>query len=142
MRKILSALTILLACSLIIPLTSATLSSDLGYNVFSGEGDIAMTGNIGLGLVKGDGFLVVPNGTEVISLIGDLTSLAGYESYFENYTFEGYTINDVDIYTVNGIAYAQNVKFIGFRGNALDNNGGIVATGLIEHYVDGDWTQQ
>jgi len=134
----------LLACSLIVPAISATGLSNLNYNVFSGEGEIAMVGDIEIGLVKCEsvGYLVVPTGTEVVSLYGELTSLEEYKSYLEDYTIEGYSIDDIDVYSVRGVAYALDIEFIGFKGSALENNGGVLAKGIVQHYINGDWTQQ
>jgi len=142
MKKILSALIILLACSLILPTISATPLSDLGYTAFSGEGEIAMVGNIELGLIKGNGYFVVPTGSKVISLDGNLISLNEYKQYLGNYTIEGYGADDIDIYSVSGVVYILSAEFIGFKGNALDNGSGIIAKGTVQHYVNGDWTQQ
>ena len=142
MRKIFSILIVLLACSLILPIISATPFSDLGYTSFKGNGNIAFVGKMDIGLVKGDGYFVVPAGTQVNSLTGDLTSLSRYKSYFENYTIEGYSIKDIDVYILNGVVYVQDVEFLGFRGNTLNNNGGIITNSIIEHYADNGWTQQ
>lgn len=135
----------LLACFLILPTISATALSDLNYHVYSGEGEIAMQGNIDIGLIKSEsvGYLVVPAGTKVVSLYGSLLSLDNYFGDYENYTIEGYGVNDIDVYTVTGVAYVLNVDFIGYKGEALENNGGVLARGTsITPYINGEWMQQ